>query len=87
MPQLPTLTVTDAQAARMLAAYGTVDAYKAWLIEQIIGHVLDHEQKRMATEALEQQRTAMAALRAELEGTATTSPTTTTVASTETSKK
>lgn len=40
---LPTLTVTDAQAQRMLAAYGTTDNYKAWLRSQIIDFVKAYE--------------------------------------------
>ena len=43
MPQLPTLTVTDVQAARIIAAFGTVEAYKEWLKERLINHVLDVE--------------------------------------------
>lgn len=39
MPDLPTLTVTQAQADRMLAAYGSVANYRQWLKEQIIEHV------------------------------------------------
>ena len=43
MPQLPTLTVTDAQAQRMLAAYGSVDNYLEWLRSQIIEFVVSQE--------------------------------------------
>lgn len=48
MPDLPTLTVTDAQANRMLAAYGSVANYKLWLREKIIEHVLNEEEKQLA---------------------------------------
>jgi uncharacterized NAD(P)/FAD-binding protein YdhS len=43
MPALPTFTVTDAQAQRLLAAFGSVDNYKAWLKEQLVRYVVDHE--------------------------------------------
>jgi len=51
MPTLPTLTVTQAQADRMLAAYGvpgetqaqTIDRYKAWLTKQITDFVIAYE--------------------------------------------
>lgn len=43
MPQLPTLTVTDEQAQRLLAAFGSVENYKAWLKDALVMRVLDHE--------------------------------------------
>lgn len=43
MPTLPTLTVTQAQADRLLAAFGTTKAYKDWLKENLIQYVIDHE--------------------------------------------
>lgn len=43
MPNLPTLTVTDAQATRLLAAWGSVAAYKEWLRQNIISYVLTVE--------------------------------------------
>lgn len=67
MPDLPTLTVTDAQAVRMLAVFGDVATYKAWLRSRIVAYVLEQEQRRMAVEALEAQRAALGALRVELE--------------------
>lgn len=39
MPTLPTFTVTDAQAQRMLAAWGSAEEYKKWLREQIALYV------------------------------------------------
>lgn len=45
MPDLPTLTVTQAQADRMLAVFGTVEAYREWLRESIINHVLAEEEQ------------------------------------------
>lgn len=35
MPDLPTITVTDAQATKLLEFFGDADAYKAWLREAI----------------------------------------------------
>jgi hypothetical protein len=49
MPALPTLTVTDEQANRMLAAWGSTNAYTEWLKNQIIDFVLNKE-------AVERQR-------------------------------
>lgn len=43
MPDLPTLTVTQAQADRCLAAYGTVENYRAWLRAQVRRYVLTSE--------------------------------------------
>lgn len=43
MPTLPTFTVTDAQAQRMLAAWGSVSEYRRWLREQIAMYVSTHE--------------------------------------------
>lgn len=43
MPDLPTLTVTQAQADRLIAVFGDVAAYKAWLREALKGYVLAAE--------------------------------------------
>ena len=43
MPTLPTLTVTQAQADRLLAAFGSQAAYKQWLKDNIIAFVVEHE--------------------------------------------
>lgn len=43
MPTLPTVTVTQTQADRMLAAYGSVAAYKQWLVKQIKEYVVYQE--------------------------------------------
>lgn len=47
MPTLPTFTITDDQANRILAAFGDVATYKQWLKRQIIQEVLRHEAKGM----------------------------------------
>lgn len=43
MPALPTITVTDAQATRMLAAYGSPANYITWLTNAIIDYVTGSE--------------------------------------------
>lgn len=43
MPTLPTLTVTQAQADRILAAFGDANAYKAWLKDRIVDFVATKE--------------------------------------------
>lgn len=43
MPTLPTLTVTQAQADRLLAAFGSVANYKEWLKQNLIQYVIDYE--------------------------------------------
>lgn len=47
MPDLPTITVTQVQADRMIAAYGSVDNYKAWLKDQIIQYVTMVEDRKL----------------------------------------
>lgn len=66
MTDLPTLTVTEAQAAILLDGFPLDDDYRAWLRDRLIDRALEREQKRMAAEALTQQRDALAALRAKL---------------------
>lgn len=51
MPTLPTFTVTQAQADRLLAAFGSVDAYKAWLKEQLITYVSSYESQGLYSQA------------------------------------
>lgn len=43
MPQLPTFNVTDAQANRILEAFGTTQAYKDWLRNSIKNFVTEYE--------------------------------------------
>jgi len=43
MPALPTLTVSQAQADRLLAAFGSVAAYKQWLKDSLVQYVIDAE--------------------------------------------
>lgn len=49
MPALPTLTLTDAQAERCLAAYGSVAAYRAWLRDAVRDHVLAVERQALTS--------------------------------------
>lgn len=62
MPTLPTLTVTQAQADRMLAAYGSVDAYKEWLRDRIVAHVLQVEARALDEQANATKRQQLATL-------------------------
>ena len=43
MPDLPTLTVTTAQAQRITAAFGTVTDYRKWLRNAVIMQVVSRE--------------------------------------------
>ena len=47
MPTIPTLTVTQQQADRVLAAFGTVPAYKRWLADSIRDYVRVHEREAL----------------------------------------
>lgn len=53
MPDLPTLTVTAAQMARITAAFPgasnaeKAEAYKAWLRDAVRGYVKAHEQNAL----------------------------------------
>jgi hypothetical protein len=49
MPTLPTFNVTDAQATRITAAFGSVANYKEWLRQSIIDAVFDYERRQMQT--------------------------------------
>lgn len=45
MPDLPTFTVTDAQAQRLMRVFGTPAAYREWLRRQITAAVKEFEAK------------------------------------------
>lgn len=62
MPDLPTLTVTDPQAARCLAAWGSVAAYKAWLAGQVAGYVRATERATVLAGAQDAALAALAAI-------------------------
>ena len=55
MPELPTFTVTAAQAQRLLAVFGSAAEYKAWLRQQIKAKVIEHESAQ-AIDAYQAQR-------------------------------
>lgn len=63
MPQLPTLTVTDAQATRLIAVFGDVAGYKAWLLRTLKAAVMAAEEEAERQAA----KTRVEAKRAELE--------------------
>lgn len=43
MPDLPTLTVTTAQAQRITTAFGSSLAYRQWLRSRVIDYVIQDE--------------------------------------------
>jgi hypothetical protein len=53
VPDLPTLNVTASQAERLLAVFGSPDAYKAWLRDALKSHVIEQEQHRVDRKAQE----------------------------------
>lgn len=78
MPDLPTLTVTDAQAQRLLEVFtDSVDpdtgqaltpqqAYRRWLRDTLVGHVLAQESIRLDQRAAEEKRRALTRLAEDL---------------------
>jgi hypothetical protein len=55
MPNLPTLTVTQAQADRLLAAFGSAANYKAWLRETVILYVTQKEAQTSVNSVYQKQ--------------------------------
>lgn len=51
---LPTLTVTDAQAQRLLAVFGTADEYRRWLKKQLVDYVLYVEANQLVEQHIAQ---------------------------------
>lgn len=68
MPTLPTITVSDANAQRMLAAYGSEAAYITWLQNSIIDFVLNKEAVERQRVWMEQENAKRAADRTALGG-------------------
>jgi len=66
MPDLPTLTVTAPQATRLLAAFGTTAAYRAWLKAAVRDEVLRRESRRLDEDANTAKRAALAAYETDL---------------------
>lgn len=68
MPTLPTLTVTQEQADRMLAAWGSAAKYTDWLKQEIIEFVLNKEAMDRWSSYNQQEEAKRAADRAALGG-------------------
>ena len=51
MPQLPTLTVSQPQADRLMAVFGSVEAYKLWLLNALKGKVMESEAAKAKVDA------------------------------------
>jgi len=66
MPNLPTVTVTDAQAARITAAYGDATAYKAWLKQAIKDYVFRKEAEAITAKAQTDVQTKLAQVESDL---------------------
>lgn len=52
MPTLPTIDVTQAQADRLLAAFGSVAEYKAWLRQALVARVSFSESEKVRAKAM-----------------------------------
>jgi hypothetical protein len=66
MPNLPTLAVTQPQADRILAVFGDVPTYKAWLKASLIAAVTAAEQQARNVAFAQAQTDAAAAVAADL---------------------
>lgn len=62
MPTLPSLTITDDQAARCLAAWGSVAAYKTWLAAEVAGYVRATERAAVLADAQDAALAQLAAI-------------------------
>jgi hypothetical protein len=71
MPDLPTLTVTTAQANRMLAAFGSAANYREWLRARIVDEVKRVETRSILVQADADQRAKAAEIDAALPSSAT----------------
>lgn len=66
MPNLPTLTITQAQLDACVAAFTDANGYKAWLKTAVRDEVLRREARRLDEEANTAKRDALAAMESEL---------------------
>lgn len=66
MPDLPTLTVTGPQLARLVQSFQDAAGYRAWLKSALIDEVQRREARRLDEEANAAKAAALAALAAEL---------------------
>ena len=63
---LPTFSVTEDQASRLLEAFGSVDAYLVWLQDALIDKVMSHEASLIEQELNVIKAQRLEALRASL---------------------
>ena len=66
MPNLPTLTVTDTQLAKCVAAFTDAAGYRTWLKAALRDEVQRREARRLDEEANSAKAAALVALAAEL---------------------
>ena len=66
MPNLPTLTVSDTQLARLVAAFTDAAGYKAWLKAALLDEVQRREARRLDEEHNAAKAAALESLAAEL---------------------
>jgi len=66
MPNLPSITVTDTQLAKCVAAFGDAAGYKAWLKAAVRDEVLRRESRRLDEAANTAKRDALAAYEPDL---------------------
>lgn len=68
MPTLPTLTVTQAQADRLIGVFGSVEAYKAWLLQALKLKVMESEAASARASVQIQIEAARTALESDMSG-------------------
>jgi len=66
MPNLPTLTLTDAQLAKVTQAFTDAAGYKAWLKAALLDEVQRREARRLDEEHNAAKAAALESLAAEL---------------------
>lgn len=66
MPNLPTITVTDTQLAKCVAAFTDAAGYRTWLKAALRDEVLRREARRLDEAANTAKRDALAAMESEL---------------------
>lgn len=66
MPDLPTITVTAAQATKLLELFGDVPSYKKWLKEAIRQEAIRRHAAVLSNQANQTVRDGIAAFEAEI---------------------
>lgn len=66
MPNLPSITVSDAQLARLVGAFQDAAGYKQWLKAALVDEVTRREARRLDEEANSVKAAALESLAAEL---------------------